>query len=163
VCNLCVAAVITVSSAAFPHPFPISLRIPRVQLRAPLHIHIREHKGTMASSSAAAGLLARQLKQMQNDKSISGISCGLVDNNVFEWEVMLMIDDDTKFYGGTDPDIVFRSYSSSANTRQEVSSARASPSPANTPSSHQRCASRRPSSTLTVRLVSHKSLITRIA
>ncbi|CBY01728.1 Ubiquitin-conjugating enzyme E2 15 [Plenodomus lingam] len=54
----------------------------------------------MASSSAAAGLLARQLKQMQNDKSISGISCGLVDNNVFEWEVMLMIDDDTKFYGG---------------------------------------------------------------
>ncbi|KAH9864093.1 Ubiquitin-conjugating enzyme E2 15 [Plenodomus biglobosus] len=54
----------------------------------------------MASSSAAAGLLARQLKQMQNDKSISGISCGLVDSNVFEWEVMLMIDDDTKFYGG---------------------------------------------------------------
>ncbi|KAF2036776.1 ubiquitin-conjugating enzyme E2 15 [Setomelanomma holmii] len=54
----------------------------------------------MASSSAAAGLLARQLKQMQNDKSISGISCGLVENNVFEWEVMLMIDDDTKFYGG---------------------------------------------------------------
>jgi hypothetical protein len=38
---------------------------------------------------------------MQNDKSISGISCGLVDSNVFEWEVMLMIDDDTKFYGGT--------------------------------------------------------------
>lgn len=55
---------------------------------------------TMASSSAAAGLLSRQLKQMQNDKSISGISCGLVDSNVFEWEVMLMIDDDTKFYGG---------------------------------------------------------------
>lgn len=54
----------------------------------------------MASSSAAAGLLSRQLKQMQNDKSISGISCGLVDSNVFEWEVMLMIDDDTKFYGG---------------------------------------------------------------
>jgi ubiquitin-conjugating enzyme E2 G1 len=54
----------------------------------------------MASSSAAAGLLSRQLKQMQNDKNISGISCGLVDSNVFEWEVMLMIDDDTKFYGG---------------------------------------------------------------
>ena len=150
-CNLCVAAVITVSSAAFPHPFPISLRIPRVRLRAPLRIHIREKKGTMASSSAAAGLLARQLKQMQNDKSISGISCGLVDNNVFEWEVMLMIDDDTKFYGGTDPDMVFRGYSFSTNTRQEVSSARASPSPANTPSFHQRCASRHPSSTLIVR------------
>ena len=62
----------------------------------------------MASSSAAAGLLARQLKQMQNDKSISGISCGLVDNNVFEWEVMLMIDDDTKFYGGMDMDMLSR-------------------------------------------------------
>ena len=54
----------------------------------------------MASSSAAAGLLARQLKQMQNDKDIPGISCGLVESNVFEWEVMLMINDDTKFYGG---------------------------------------------------------------
>jgi ubiquitin-conjugating enzyme E2 G1 len=54
----------------------------------------------MSSSSAAAGLLSRQLKQMQNDKSISGISCGLVDSNVFEWEVMLMIDDETKYYGG---------------------------------------------------------------
>ncbi|KAF2874635.1 ubiquitin-conjugating enzyme E2 15 [Massariosphaeria phaeospora] len=54
----------------------------------------------MSSSSAAAGLLARQLKQMQNDKDIPGISCGLVDSNVFEWEVMLMINDDTKFYGG---------------------------------------------------------------
>lgn len=37
---------------------------------------------------------------MQNDKDIPGISCGLVDSNVFEWEVMLMINDDTKFYGG---------------------------------------------------------------
>jgi len=55
----------------------------------------------MGSSAAAAGLLARQLKQMQNDKDIPGISCGLVDNNVFEWEVMLMISDDCKFYGGT--------------------------------------------------------------
>jgi ubiquitin-conjugating enzyme E2 G1 len=37
---------------------------------------------------------------MQNDKDIPGISCGLVDNNVFEWEVMLMINDETKYYGG---------------------------------------------------------------
>lgn len=71
----------------------------------------------MASSSAAAGLLARQLKQMQNDKGISGISCGLVDNNVFEWEVMLMIDDDTKFYGGIDRDLIFPSKSSSTNSK----------------------------------------------
>lgn len=52
------------------------------------------------STSAAAGLLGRQLKQMQGDKDIPGISCGLVDNNVFEWEVMLMISDECKFYGG---------------------------------------------------------------
>jgi ubiquitin-conjugating enzyme E2 G1 len=52
-------------------------------------------------TSGAAGLLARQLKQMQNDKDIPGISCGLVDDkNVFEWEVMLMISDDCKYYGG---------------------------------------------------------------
>lgn len=54
----------------------------------------------MSTTSAAAGLLARQLKQMQNDKDIPGISCGLVDNNVFEWEVMLMINDECKYYGG---------------------------------------------------------------
>jgi hypothetical protein len=52
------------------------------------------------STSPAAGLLARQLKQMQTDKDIPGISCGLADNNIFEWEVMLMISDDCKFYGG---------------------------------------------------------------
>lgn len=52
------------------------------------------------STSPAAGLLARQLKQMQTDKDIPGISCGLVDSNIFEWEVMLMINDECKFYGG---------------------------------------------------------------
>lgn len=54
------------------------------------------------ASSATAGLLGRQLKQMKTDKDIPGISCGLVDDNdVFTWEVMLMISDDCKFYGGT--------------------------------------------------------------
>lgn len=52
------------------------------------------------ATSAAAGLLGRQLKQMQTDKDIPGISCGLVGSNVFEWEVMLMISDDCRFYGG---------------------------------------------------------------
>lgn len=52
------------------------------------------------TSSAAAGLLSRQLKQMQTDKDIPGISCGLVDNNIFEWEVMLMISDECRYYGG---------------------------------------------------------------
>jgi hypothetical protein len=37
---------------------------------------------------------------MKSDKGVEGISCGLVDDNVFEWEVMLMISDDCKFYGG---------------------------------------------------------------
>ncbi|KAH8900277.1 ubiquitin-conjugating enzyme [Thozetella sp. PMI_491] len=57
---------------------------------------------TSASSSSAAGsLLSRQLKAMQSDKDIPGISCGLVrDSNIFEWEVMLMINDDCKYYGG---------------------------------------------------------------
>jgi len=46
-------------------------------------------------------LLARQLKLMQYQDHIPGISVGLVDDwNVFEWEVMLMINDDCKFYGG---------------------------------------------------------------
>lgn len=45
-------------------------------------------------------MLSRQLQHMQADKDIPGISCGLVDNNVFEWEVMLMISDDVQLYGG---------------------------------------------------------------
>lgn len=39
---------------------------------------------------------------MQDAKDLPGISCGLVADNVFEWEVMLMISDDCKYYGGTD-------------------------------------------------------------
>lgn len=59
----------------------------------------------MASSSgnsaAAGSLLRRQLKAMQSDNDIPAISCGLVqDSNIFEWEVMLMINDDCKYYGG---------------------------------------------------------------
>ena len=56
------------------------------------------------SSSAAGALLARQLREIQRSKDIPGISCGLVsDSNVFEWEVMLMISDDCKYYGGAPP------------------------------------------------------------
>lgn len=51
-------------------------------------------------SAGSAALLARQLKSMQNDKTLN-ISAGLVDNNIYEWEVMLMIADDScKLYGG---------------------------------------------------------------
>ena len=49
---------------------------------------------------ASAALLSRQLKQMRTDKDIPGISCGLVGDNIYEWEVMLMISDECKFYGG---------------------------------------------------------------
>jgi ubiquitin-conjugating enzyme E2 G1 len=55
----------------------------------------------MATTKSSAGmLLAKQLKLMQNEEAIPGISVGLVDNNVLEWEVMLMISDDCKLYGG---------------------------------------------------------------
>jgi len=51
--------------------------------------------------SGAAMLLAKQLKLMQTSDHIPGISVGLVDDkDVFEWEVMLMISDECKFYGG---------------------------------------------------------------
>lgn len=50
--------------------------------------------------AGAGPLLARQLKQMQSDKDIPGISCGIADDNIFEWEVMLMISDECRFYGG---------------------------------------------------------------
>jgi ubiquitin-protein ligase len=56
----------------------------------------------MASPGASAAiLLAKQLKRMQKEDHIDGISVGLADNdNVFEWEVMLMLSDDIPFYGG---------------------------------------------------------------
>lgn len=53
------------------------------------------------SALAAGSLLRRQLKQIQSAKDLPGISCGLVsDSNIFVWEVMLMIHDDCKYYGG---------------------------------------------------------------
>jgi ubiquitin-conjugating enzyme E2 G1 len=51
------------------------------------------------SGSAAGPLLQRQLRQMQTS-SIPGISAGLSGDDIFEWEVMLMISDDVKYYGG---------------------------------------------------------------
>jgi ubiquitin-conjugating enzyme E2 G1 len=55
----------------------------------------------MSSGAAAAALLQRQLKEIKSSKDLSGMSCGLVDdNNIFKWEVVLMINDDCKYYGG---------------------------------------------------------------
>ncbi|KAL8835145.1 MAG: hypothetical protein Q9176_007064 [Flavoplaca citrina] len=66
-----------------------------------LSVRVHSELGPHAmAKTAAQGLLGRQLKQMQSDKDIPGISCGLIDNNVMEWEVMLMISDDCKYYGG---------------------------------------------------------------
>lgn len=51
-------------------------------------------------ASAAASLLGRQLKEIQKARDLPGISCGLVKDNIFEWEVMLMLSDECKYYGG---------------------------------------------------------------
>lgn len=54
-----------------------------------------------SSNASAALLLSRQFKQMQTDKDIPGISCGLVGGDIFEWEVMLMLSEDQdSLYGG---------------------------------------------------------------
>ena len=51
--------------------------------------------------SSAAILLGRQFKQMQTDKDIPGISCGLDGDSVFDWEVMIMLDEEQdSLYGG---------------------------------------------------------------
>lgn len=53
------------------------------------------------AAPGVASLLQRQLKEIQRSKDLQGISCGLVDGtNLFDWEVMLMINDDCKYYGG---------------------------------------------------------------
>ncbi|KAI9737556.1 MAG: hypothetical protein M1834_009711 [Cirrosporium novae-zelandiae] len=52
-----------------------------------------------SSPNTSAVLLSRQLKQMQKG-DIPGISCGLAADNIYDWEVMLMISDDCKYYGG---------------------------------------------------------------
>lgn len=51
-------------------------------------------------ATATAGLLSRQLKNMQTQSDIPGISAGLVDDNIFEWDVMIMMSDECRFYGG---------------------------------------------------------------
>jgi hypothetical protein len=65
-----------------------------------IHVHQGSRLMQNMAISATAGLLCRQLKLIQSDKDNPGISCGLVDNNVLQWEVMLMISDDCRYYGG---------------------------------------------------------------
>jgi ubiquitin-conjugating enzyme E2 G1 len=55
--------------------------------------------------SSAAILLGRQFKQMRTDKDIPGISCGLENDSVFDWEIMLMLDEEQdSLYGGESKD-----------------------------------------------------------
>ena len=64
-------------------------------------IHPQDKMGTPShNTSPAAALLGRQLKQMRSDKDIPGISCGTINDNLLEWEVTLMINEDCRFYGG---------------------------------------------------------------
>lgn len=122
-------------------PGAVSRILPRSTLSCPV-------RQLAMSSSAAAGLLGRQLKQMQSDKGIPGISVGLVNDNVFEWEVMLMISDDCRFYGGelryrgerpmAPPDWANLRLRDTDCGLQRVSSAPFSPSHRATPSSRQR-------------------------
>lgn len=69
----------------------------------------KKHYTTAIMASPAGGeqrssssiILNRQYKQMQTDKDIPGISCGLVNNSLYEWEVMLMLSDEQdSLYGG---------------------------------------------------------------
>lgn len=86
-----------------PHSHPASSQkyySPTARAHTETKTNTRTSASMATPTSAAAGLLGRQFKQMQTDKDIPGISCGLVDSNVFEWEVMLMISDDCKYYGG---------------------------------------------------------------
>jgi ubiquitin-conjugating enzyme E2 G1 len=53
-----------------------------------------------ASPLPSANLLRKQLKEMQTSNDLSNISAGLVGDNIYEWEVLLMISDDCNFYAG---------------------------------------------------------------
>lgn len=50
--------------------------------------------------SASAVHLYRQLKEIQADTGLSTFSVGLVEDNIYEWEVMIMIPEGCGIYGG---------------------------------------------------------------
>lgn len=72
-------------------------------MNTPTGIGSRSANASPGGLSSAALLLSRQFKQMQKDKDIPGISCGLVGDNAFDWEVMLMLgEDQDSLYGGNE-------------------------------------------------------------
>lgn len=93
------------NAASVPDHIPVvhRLRLSRHRLWSYFYssLHVSQIRAMTSASAPAAALLSRQLKEMRTSKDIPGISCGLVDeNNVFLWEVVLMISDDCKYYGG---------------------------------------------------------------
>jgi len=54
----------------------------------------------MSAPAPSAVHLYRQFKEFTTDKDLVHISVGLVEDNIYEWQVMLMIPDDCKLYGG---------------------------------------------------------------
>ncbi|KAF2861561.1 ubiquitin-conjugating enzyme [Piedraia hortae CBS 480.64] len=52
-------------------------------------------------SSSAGLLLRRQFQRMQKEDEIPGISCGMVDDDMFTWEIIMMLDEEQdRLYGG---------------------------------------------------------------
>jgi ubiquitin-conjugating enzyme E2 G1 len=50
-------------------------------------------------------MLTKQLKDIQNDTG-SGFSCGLINNNIYQWKVVLIGPQNTVYEGGSFPDIL---------------------------------------------------------
>lgn len=74
---------------------------------------------------------------MQQGHDIPGVSVGLVEDSVFEWEVMLMMSDDCKYYGGVSiPSSLLNT--DRLNNLQEASSEPDCPSRATIQCCHQR-------------------------
>ncbi|KAI5821186.1 ubiquitin-conjugating enzyme/RWD-like protein [Pyronema omphalodes] len=52
------------------------------------------------SNPGAARLLQNQLKDLKESTHLSFISAGLHNDNIFEWELVMMLPDDIELYGG---------------------------------------------------------------
>lgn len=53
------------------------------------------------SNPGATRLLQNQLKDLKESTHLSFISAGLKNDNIFEWELVMMLPDDIDLYGGT--------------------------------------------------------------
>lgn len=53
----------------------------------------------MSQTESSALLLSRQLKDLQKNP-VEGFSAGLVEDNIYEWEILIMGSQDTLYEGG---------------------------------------------------------------